>query len=98
MKQRSNHERGIPRGLASLFVLIRSKNPDERLDVNHIPRSEIANVILDGTSKLKQAPISLPGRFGLIFEVKLISLSGGASDVRLEKYVLFRLGYESEDR
>src|SRR5215210_9486225 len=81
----------------SLLVLIRTLHPEEGLDVDHVPRLQIAKIVPHDLGKLKEVGVGLPGWPGPVYKVEAILARCRAGDVRLQKDVRVRLGNESED-
>src|SRR5687767_5002874 len=55
---------------ALFLVFIRSLNPDERLDVNHVAWGKIPKVGANGVGKCEQARVSRSARAGFIPKVE----------------------------
>ena len=55
-----------------LFILVRALHPDERLQINHVARAQVAQVTAHDRGELKQAGISVPLRAQLVLEIKAV--------------------------
>src|SRR5579864_840658 len=82
----------------ALLIFVRSQDPNERLDVRHVPGTQISEVTANNFCKVKNAGICVPRRPRLILKVKTIFPGRDAGDVWLEEDVSVRLGNESEYR
>src|SRR5678816_3433819 len=81
---------------ASFLVFVRSLDPDERLDVNHVARGKILQVAADRVRKVQEACVSVPHRARLVAKVESVFACGGARHHWLQKYVHPRTRDESE--
>ena len=80
-----------------MFILFRADDPDERLQINHILRLQIALVATNRFGEFEQIFINLPGRARFIFGIKAVFAGGVARRVWFEKNMLVLMGDETED-
>lgn len=79
------------------LVFIRSLDPEERLEVDHVSRAQIAKISTNPGGKPKQARVGFPPGARAVVEGVAVFLGRKACDVRLEKDVPIRLRDEAED-
>ena len=81
-----------------LLVFVGALNPEEGLDVDHVARLEIVEVVSDELGKLEEIGVSVPVGPGMIPEVESVFARRGPRHHRLEKEMRLRLGEEAEHR
>jgi len=65
------------------------------LNIDHIPRPEIAQIVPHSLGELEQMRVRLPNWLRLILEIKTVGVGRAPRDVRLKEKVAFRLRDES---
>src|SRR5688500_27978 len=69
-----------------LIVLVGSLNPDERLQINHIPGPQGPLILSDLLRKSQQARIGFPVGLRSIDELEAVHVSGPPRDIRLQEH------------
>jgi len=80
-----------------LHVFVRAMDPDERLQIDHVARAQVAQIAPYGCGKLKQAGVGVPVRLGLILKLEAILAGGNSGNVWFYKDMRLRLRDESKD-
>ena len=90
-------EAGSVDGVAELLcILTRALHPDERLQIDHVPRMEVLNISSNLIAETKQIGVGTPVRLGFVVQWEAILMCRSARDIGLQKDMTIRLRDESE--